>query len=223
MRKWEAEQLHLFVAFGAGVFLGTVFLHLLPEVVHEGPADLASTMVLLGFMFLLLFERTLVGHHAHHCGEDCPHHHEILGLTSFVGLSVHSLAAGFSLGVAVLNPELGSVIFFSIMAHKATAAFSLSTVFVLADMERWKSMLFLAAFSLMTPVGAWAAVPLIERLEEINLAIPTALAAGTFLYVATMELVPEAFHEAEEGRRLLPFAFITLGVIVMYVIGRLGV
>lgn len=32
IRKWNTERLHNFVAFGAGVFLGAVFFHLLPDV-----------------------------------------------------------------------------------------------------------------------------------------------------------------------------------------------
>lgn len=32
IKKWNSNVLHLFVAFGAGVFLGVVFFDLLPDV-----------------------------------------------------------------------------------------------------------------------------------------------------------------------------------------------
>ncbi|MEY2808321.1 MAG: Zinc transporter, partial [Planctomycetota bacterium] len=39
-RRWTERGLHLFVALAAGIFLGTIFLHLLPHLaggeVHEG-------------------------------------------------------------------------------------------------------------------------------------------------------------------------------------------
>src|SRR6185436_17934339 len=41
-RRWSERGLHLFVALAAGVFLGTIFLHLLPHMagidVHPGEA-----------------------------------------------------------------------------------------------------------------------------------------------------------------------------------------
>ena len=219
LREWRSNQLHLFVAFGAGVFLGAVFIHMLPEVDRRSPG-LANGMVLVGFLVLLLLERVLLHRHSLDCGEGCPHRHKILGITSFVGLSVHSLTAGFSLGVALLTPGLAAIIFVAIIAHKATAAFSLSTIFVLAGFRPAAVLAMLGIFALMTPLGALISIPLIHVMKEISVSVPTALAAGTFLYVATMDLLPESFHDGEG--RLLPFMIIILGVAAMYAIGRFG-
>ncbi|MEE9553574.1 MAG: hypothetical protein V3W18_04680, partial [candidate division Zixibacteria bacterium] len=53
-RKWSSRQLHLFIAFGAGVFLGAIFLHLLPETLSEASGNIASSTLLLGFLLILL-------------------------------------------------------------------------------------------------------------------------------------------------------------------------
>ena len=55
-KKWSSRQLHLFIAFGAGVFLGAIFLHLLPDAIILGSSSTASAMVLLGFVLILLVE-----------------------------------------------------------------------------------------------------------------------------------------------------------------------
>lgn len=87
-RRWTERGLHLFVALAAGIFLGTIFLHLLPHLaggeVHEGhdhgPVSHGSgpwVAALAGLLLLFVVERVWLrraghGHqHAHH-----HHHHE---------------------------------------------------------------------------------------------------------------------------------------------------
>ena len=215
-KKWTSRQLHLFIAFGAGVFLGAIFLHLLPDALANGTSNMASGMVLLGFLIILLVERTLLRSHKLHCDDGCLHRHEMVGITAFIGLSVHSLTAGFALGVGMADPELALIIFIAIIAHKATAAFSLSTIFCLAEFSRKKTLSLILAFALMTPLGAIISLPFISSLKDISLAIPIGLTAGTFLYVATMDLLPEAFHSDKE--RVSTFVWLILGVFIMLLI-----
>ena len=220
-RKWDSKQLHLFIAFGAGVFLGAIFLHLLPDALSQGSGTIASSTLLLGFILILLVERIILGSHKVHCEDDCGHRHKIVGITALIGLSMHSLAEGFGLGVGMAEPELGFIIFVAIIAHKTIAAFSLATIFRLADFTRKKTIGLIIIFSLMTPLGALITLPFIGTLKEINLAIPTGLTAGTFLYVATMDLLPEAFHNDKE--RISTFVWLIFGIFVMFLIKLGGV
>ncbi len=215
-KKWSERQLHLFIAFGAGVFLGAIFLHLLPDTLAQGTGKITSTAMLIGFLLILLVERTILGSHRIHCDDSCGHRHKIVGITALVGLSMHSLTEGFGLGVGMSEPELGFIIFVAIIAHKATAAFSLSTIFRLAEFPLRKTLGLIILFSAMTPLGALLALPFIEALREIDLAVPTGLTAGTFLYVATMDLLPEAFHG--DGERASTYIWLIFGVFVMFLI-----
>lgn len=219
-KKWSDRQLHLFIAFGAGVFLGAIFLHLLPDAIILGSSGTASGMVLLGFVLILLVERILFGSHRFHCGEDCGHRHEVVGFVALIGLSVHSLTAGFGLGVGMLEPELGMVIFIAIIAHKATAAFSLATIFRLANFSVKKTIGYILLFAIMTPLGALISLPFIHALQNVSLAIPTGITAGTFLYVATIDLVPEAFHSEKE--KISSFVWLVFGIFVMLMIKIAG-
>jgi len=192
IRKWKSDLLHLFVAFGAGVFLGAVFFHLLPDV--KASKD-AFVFVLAGFLFVLLFEQ-LASMHRHGCLDSAStNKHDVVGMAAFVGLVVHSITAGFALGVGALsNEQLGIVMFLAIIAHKAVGAFSLATVLRLSSFSVQKSVRLLIIFAFMTPLGTVAAYFMMAHLSPASMQIPTALAAGTFLYVATMDLLPEAFH-----------------------------
>jgi len=220
-RKWSDRQLHLFIAFGAGVFLGAIFLHLLPEAFSEGPVDIASSMVLFGFVIILLVERILLGSHKFHCGDSCGHRHQVIGMVALIGLSVHSFTEGFGLGVGTIDAEVGFIIFIAIIAHKAIAAFSLSTIFQLAKFSVKKTLGLILLFSLMAPVGAFISLPFIQSLREISLAIPTGITAGTFLYVAALDMIPEAFHSDKE--RASSFVWLILGIFAMFLVKIGGV
>jgi len=218
-KQWSEQQLHRFIAFGAGVFLGAIFLHLLPDTMAEASGTLASVMVLTGFLIILVVERIILGSHTVKCGDDCDHGHEIVGVIAMIGLSVHSVTAGFGLGVGMTEPALGLIIFVAIFAHKATASFSLATIFKLANYSRKKNLVLILLFSVMTPLGALISLPFIESLRDVSLAIPTGITTGTFLYVVTIDLLPEAFHNNEN--RFTRFAWLMAGIILMYLI-KLG-
>ncbi|UCH62764.1 MAG: ZIP family metal transporter [Fidelibacterota bacterium] len=218
--RWSDRQLHLFVAFGAGVFLGAVFFHLIPETMAAQRDVLTDFMILNGFMVVLFVERVLVRHRHHDCDDMAEHRHQVVGISAFIGLSIHSLMAGFALGASFVAPRIALVIFLAIVSHKSVAAFSLATIFRLSNIPLKRALVMLAVFALCTPVGALLSLPLLNTLSEIHITIPTALAAGTFIYVATMDLLPEAFHDTR--KRFGPFVALSIGIFVMMLITRIG-
>ncbi|MEE9162971.1 MAG: ZIP family metal transporter, partial [Candidatus Neomarinimicrobiota bacterium] len=195
--RWSDRQLHLFVAFGAGVFLGAVFFHLVPEAMAHQPNLLTNAMILIGFMAVLLVERVLVV--SRQVAGEMPgeQRHHIVGISAFVGLSLHSLAGGFVLGAGLIAPKLALVLFLVVLSHKPVEGFTLATVFRLSELPLRRSLVLLAIFAACTPVGVLLAVAVLNSLEGTYTAIPAALAAGTFIYVATMDLLPEAFHNQQ--------------------------
>jgi len=217
IKKWSDELLHLFLSFGAGIFLGAVFLHLLPEALSHDHGDEAALATLAGFMLIFFFERFLfasgVGENANHAG------HKVISISAMVGLSVHSLVAGFGLAVGdASSASIGSLIFFSILAHKTTAAFSLTSLFLLAKLSRRQIVGLLLLFSLMTPAGALIFAPMFQMLQETTMATLLGVTSGTFLYVATGEMLPEVFHTREN--RWLKLSLMVVGIIIMSLLGE---
>ncbi len=209
IRKWSDELLHLFVSFGAGIFIGTVFLHLLPEALSHDHSGSSAMFVLIGFMLIFFIEKFLVVQGDG--GYD--HNHYVVSITALVGLSVHSIIAGLGLAVGSNFEDIGSLIFYSIIAHKSTAAFSLASLFLLAKMKMKKSILLIVMFSLMTPLGALFFSYVITSVDHESLAPLLGLTAGTFLYVAVGELLPEVFHT--KSHRWSKMALLILGILLM--------
>lgn len=193
IRRWSDEWLHLFISFGAGIFLGVVFLHLLPEAMRQSESGAVPWLILGGFLLVLSIEKVLLR------GEEPGYDqsHKVISMTALLGLSAHSVIAGIGLALGCRQGDLAQMIFISILAHKATAAFSLCTLFLLARLSRRKMIGMLLLFSLMTPAGALIIGPVLAGAGGEALSHLTALTTGTFMYVATADLLPEVFHTKE--------------------------
>ncbi|KAJ3347993.1 hypothetical protein HDU83_001648 [Entophlyctis luteolus] len=128
-----------------------------------------------------------------------------------IGLIVHAAADGIALGAALSSGEgnLGFVVFLAIILHKAPSAFGLTTHLLktmspsrggISTRARIRSQLFL--FSIAAPVGTILTFGLIGQLgygESTSITIYTGIAllfsAGTFLYAATVHVLPEIYLE----------------------------
>jgi len=223
--KRSERALHMLVALATGVFLGVVFLHLLPEVSHlaasameDGPTgaehehaghaehhepSLLWLFVLIGLFGLFVLQNVVLnGHgHLHHGHADHDHRrHRTLGYASLIGLSVHAFTAGLGMAAVERIEHVAEPFFYSIAGHKVSEGFSLAAVLLLAGFSFTRSMLLVGLFALMTPAGIALGEQLLESLDTdaLGIAIMTALAAGTFLYVAIGDLLPEVFHNRED-------------------------
>ncbi len=209
VRDWSDDWLHLFLSLGAGIFLGAVFFHLLPEAMADEVGHGSGAYILVGYLLIFLIERFLV----HRGGDQDSHGHLVVSLTAFIGLSVHSVMDGFGLVVVWNDEELMKVLFASILAHKIPAAFSLASLMILAKLSRAKIASGLVVFAATAPLGALALAPIIGDQHTIDLRPFMGVVTGSFLYVATADLLPEVFHSRR--RRWINLGLMILGILVM--------
>lgn len=208
---WSDRVLHLFITLSCGVFLGAVFLHLLPEIGEQAAhgQQYLWVVVLAGLLGVYIIEAIFV-RKPH---EDDAHQHAMISYAALVGLGVHSLAEGVGLAATLEDQRLAWPLVISIVSHKGAAAFSLATIFLLAAFPRRKVVLLVTAFAAVTPAGMLVGGLAIRDLTEQGSPVFTALAAGTFLFVVLCELLPEVFHRyVDIGRKLI---VLLLGVAMM--------
>ncbi len=213
VRQWSDYWLHLFLSFGAGIFLATVFTHLLPQAMEQGDAESVGLFVLVGYLLIFFVERFLF----YRRSENGDHVHPVVSITALLGLSVHSIIAGMGLAVFMPNQEVAAALVISILAHKAPAAFSLASLMILAKHSRRRIVLSILGFAAMTPLGALVLAPALDAGNESLLMILTSMVTGTFLYVATADLLPEVFHSRQN--RWLNLVLLLLGIFIMGSIG----
>ncbi|MFH1627836.1 MAG: ZIP family metal transporter [Pseudomonadota bacterium] len=213
-------------AFAGGVFLGAGLIHMLPDA-QEGFSDLTvsgypwfAVVCCVGFLFVLFLEKVAMRHsHSH---DDASMFSGQLALYPYVlmiVLSIHSIITGIALGTEVRIAQV-AVILIAVVAHKGTAAFALTVSLLRGSVARARIIGMVILFSLMTPIGILLGLGCMElltgRAEKIFEAGFDALAAGTFLYVALLDILEEEF--AGHKHRPLKFAFVFGGLAVMAII-----
>ena len=212
LKFWSDDWLHLFISFGAGIFLGAVFFELLPEAMNHSENALAGVAMLLGYLIIFFAERFVFSR-----GQKSEvRSHRVISLAAYFGLAIHSLVDGLGLAVASRSPEIGRVVFVSILAHHVPAAFSVSSLLVLGRIKRSTGTLLLALFAAMPSIGALIFAPVLSNSSERVFTFLLGMMTGTFLYVATGDLLPEVFHgKARQWRNL---GLLLVGIAVMAIV-----
>lgn len=158
--------------------------------------SLIGISLVLGFVFMLLVDQCSVSRSRDNEGTSKSAERNI---TATVGLVVHAAADGVALGAAATTDQAGveMIVFFAIMLHKAPAAFGLVTFLLHEGLDRNRIRKHLLVFSLSAPLLALLTFFGIgqegkETLSSVNATgIAMLFSAGTFLYVATVHVLPE--------------------------------
>ncbi len=203
--RWSDRGLHGFVAFAAGLFLGSLFLHLLPDLMagahghgvadEEGFAPTSGPWVAALAGLLLLFFGEHIWARAH-SGTD---QHDVVWMATLLGLCVHAFVTGVAL-TPLLGPDSDGAMWpllVSLAIHKASEAFSLATLMRLAGRSRGRIALMTLLFAVVTPAGLTLGATLLADVPQTGTLL-TGFAVGTFLYVSVGNLLPEVFHQSEQ-------------------------
>jgi zinc transporter ZupT len=207
LRSWSDRNLHVLLSLAAGVFLGALFLELLPELSGSLGVDAESfgrlpwAAALVGMLLLFFLEhiwlRTRVADKGGHL---------VVWLGTLFGLTTHAFVVGLGLSTLAERPDALKPLILAIAIHKTAEGFSLATVMRLAELPIRRAWAFIGIFSIASPAGLFVG----SRLNGIGgnavswAPLLEGLAAGTFLYVAVYNLLPEVFHGREQrGARVM--------------------
>jgi zinc transporter 1/2/3 len=212
-------------ALAGGVFLGAGLIHLLPDAIDSyravlGPDldyPLASLVCAAGFLLVLLIEKVLLrGDEAQLAEAASDSGSAFTPYVLALVLSVHSVIAGVALG-AESSVATTIALFIAIVAHKGVAAFALGVNLHRAHVARGRSISIVALFAAMTPLGVAVGASLGAALSNESAqwfeGTFDALAAGTFLYIAVVDLVEDEFSKPQDVA--LKFAMVLLGIAIM--------
>lgn len=208
--KVEGKVYDTLLSFGAGVLLSAAFLHMLPAAIPVlGPSVGLFTMG--GYVLMTILERFTM---AHPCGEHgCPNHR--LGLVALLGLSVHSIIAGMALGVGLLDSadfSTSAALMAAILVHKIPETLALMGLIAGARWPKKSMTIALVVFSLMGPAGILlGSVQALHSPKFLSCAL--AISAGTFLYIASSDLLPQ-LHKKMKQEWIYFIAFL-LGLCVL--------
>lgn len=193
--KLEGRFFDVFLSFGAGALLSAAFLHMIPSAI---PALGESTgfYLLCGYMVMTVIERFTM---AHPCGEEaCPSHR--IGIVALFGLSVHSVIAGMALGVGLSGAvELTTslALLAAILVHKVPETLALMSLLAISGFTGTRGLGMLLVFAFMGPSGILLGA-MIGGHNATFLSAALAVSAGTFLYIASSDLLPHLHKKMKE-------------------------
>jgi zinc and cadmium transporter len=233
-------RLQLYLSLSAGVMLGACFFHILPDAMKLAGGGFGWWMA-LGVVGLFCIER-FIAPHGHEVSSgpqnghgDGPggHEHEqraapaVAGWMAVLGLTLHTFLNGVALAGAVradvvtasagLGALPGLAVFLAIVLHKPADALAISTVLSRKGVSRARLALVQTGFAAMVPLGAGlfllTSKTLAENVGDRLTGAALAFSAGTFLFIALSDLLPEVqFHRHDR----IPLALaLLLGVVLM--------
>ncbi|MBI4200635.1 MAG: ZIP family metal transporter [Chloroflexi bacterium] len=230
-----------FLGFAGGFMLAASLLEMIPESL-EGAPWWMPFLVGAGFLLIYVIEQVFAGH-AHEppgahgrpqpAPADPPMEHTLVaellhpqaipisahaGLAAMIGFNVHDFIDGLAIGAGfAASASLGLLVFLAVVLHEVPAGAAISTIALASGRRRKTAVLAGASIGLATMV----AIPLPFLLKgsyPLATASFLALSAGSFLYIAAVDLIPAT--GVRESR--IGFLYVLLGVLVFLVTSLLA-
>jgi len=217
----DQSKLSLFLAFSGAYILGICVMDIMPTVFRSSVENV-GIYILVGFFIQLILEQFSGG--VEHGHIHVPHHqNQVHRHTTMVmiGLCLHAFIEGLPLGGHV-HDHSGHHLLWSIVLHKAPAAFALVLLLKKSGYQRFTLCLILFIFALMSPLAALLTTTFTEQ-QQIGVwhfNVLQAIVIGSFLHIATtilFESDSSSDHHAVPLPKLIAILF-GVGIAVFSVV-----
>ena len=208
----------ILVAFSAGALIGGAFLHLIPEAVAKVEANQIFNLFLyliFGFCIFFILENFIRWHH-HHAKE----HPEIMPFSYLILVSdgIHNFIDGLIIAASfVVGFPVGVVTALAVALHEIPQEIGDFGVLVYGGIKKARALFLNFLSAIFAIFGGFLGFLLSEKIgESIVFLLP--FAAGTFIYIASSDLLPEIKHKESLKKSLIHFFVFLLGIILMLLI-----
>ncbi|MEW6528790.1 MAG: ZIP family metal transporter [Candidatus Micrarchaeota archaeon] len=208
--------LSLLVSFAIGAMLGGAFFHMIPESFEENRDNpmIVSLLILIGFMAFFIVEKFLHWRHCHEQKHECKVHP--VAYLNLIGDGVHNLTDGAVIAVSFLtNIEIGIASTIAILLHEIPQEIGDFAVLIKSGLSREKAIYYNLLTALTAVIGgliAYFSISIVPMLALYLLPI----AAGGFIYIAAVDLIPELHKEQKLNVSIPQFVCVIAGLGLMY-------
>ncbi|SDK65920.1 zinc and cadmium transporter [Billgrantia gudaonensis] len=204
-----------FVALAAGTLLGGAFFHMIPEGAAALPPLFASLWLALGFATFLGLEQFLQWHQSHRVAARVRQPFTYLIL---LGDGIHNFLGGLSIASTfLLNPAAGIVAWVAAAAHEVPQELGDFGILVHGGFNRRHALLWNLVSALTFPLGALLALGIAQQFDVSGLVL---FGAGTFIYIAASDLVPEIKTAKRLSSAAVHFGFFVIGLGGMFLLAH---
>lgn len=208
------------VSFSSGSLFGDAFIHLLPEAVaRHGFTVAVSIFTLCGIAGSFVVEKIIHWRHVHYPEQM---EMEAFAYMNLLGDAAHNLLDGVVIAAAyAVDIRVGIATTIAILFHEIPQEMGDFGVLIHGGVSRKRALFFNFVTALTALGGAILTILLINLVDQVTLfLIP--FAAGTFIYIAGSDLIPQLHKEKALRNSLLQLLFFSVGIAIMVIL-RLGV
>ncbi len=228
------------LSLAVGVLLTTALLDLLPEAVTRlGNRPLTWGLLTGSVLGLFAVERMFssltgsttepevgelgVGTHVHRHEANCGEHNSAKPINLVLAAMLHSFVDGTALATAfVASPRLGWLTAVAIGLHEVPHRIGDFAVLIHLG-QTSRRALQLALFAGLPSLLGVVLVMLVGAGQSHAVAYLLPISAGSFVYIATVNLLPEIQQECKIGRVLWQLAWLALGAVLVAAVVRFSV
>jgi zinc and cadmium transporter len=204
------------VAFAAGTLLGDAFLHLMPQATIHGASVGVSMSFLAGILAFFVLEKFI---HWHHCHDvECEEKIVSFPYVILVGEAVHNFIDGMIIAASYLvSIPLGIATTLAVVSHEIPHEVGDFASMLYGGFSKAKALLFNVLAGMVSILGALFILVLkADTAETVKYLIP--FAAGSFIYVAIADIIPELHKSTKPLHSLAQLICISSGIAVMYML-----
>jgi len=214
--------LFILVSVAAGALFGDAIIHLIPEIFTETKNMLFTSLsILSGVLGFFILEKFLRWRHVHEIEDCCMDevHDETriapIGYIVWTSDSIHNFIDGLIIGISYLvSIEIGIATTIAIILHEIPQEISDFAILLHAGFKKQKALLINFLSALFALLGGIVAVIASSYVQNF-IPIITGFAAGSFLYIAGSDLVPEIHKTKDPRRSLIQFIALSTGIAIM--------
>ena len=199
------------ISYAVGTLLGVAMLALLPQALAELPASTALGTLLGGVMTFFLLEKFVVWRHCHD-DHECEVHTTSAASLVIIGDAFHTFVDGAVIAAAVLTSiPLGVTTALAVAAHEIPQEVGDVAILLRAGYSRGRALML----NLMSGIGGvLGATAMLLASQSLPNALPyvLAFAAGSFLYVAMSDLIPDLHRGHAGGGAMRQLLLIAAGI-----------
>lgn len=206
--------LFILVSLAVGAMFGDAFIHLVPQAFRQSQSPVSTSLqILVGILLFFLLEKFLLWRHEHQPGHVHP-----VGYMNLIADGVHNFLDGILIGVSYLTSlEVGIATTLAVLLHEIPQEIGDFGVLLHAGFSARSAIWLNLLSAVLAIVGAAMALAVGAHVHQLpSVILP--MSAGTFIYIAGSDLVPELHREREPVRSLVQLITIGLGIGLMFLL-----
>ena len=212
--KFLQKILVILISLSAGALIGDAFFHLIPESLEltgfdENLMFFSFLYLILGFCIFFVLEQFIHWHH-HHKGE----HSEVRPFSYLILLSdgVHNFIDGLIIATSFgVNPTVGIATTIAVIVHEIPQELGDFGALVYSGFKKGRALFLNFISAIFAVLGGLIGFFILEKVES-SIVFLLPMAAGSFIYIAASDLIPEIKEKVSFRESLTHFIFFLIGI-----------